>query len=34
MKKTNKWYGITLCLAVVAWTSISPGQMRSGKLGV
>jgi opacity protein-like surface antigen len=34
MKKTNMWYGIAVCLAIVAWSSVSPGQMRSGKLGV
>ena len=34
MKKSTLWYATVLCLAVVACPNSSPGQMRSGKLGV
>jgi hypothetical protein len=34
MKKPTLWYAIVLCLAVVAFSNSSRGQMRSGKLGV
>jgi len=34
MKSSKTWYGIALCLALVAYSNSSHGQMRSGKLGV
>ena len=34
MRKPTLWHAIALCLGVVALSNSSPGQMRSGKLGI
>ncbi len=34
MRKPTLWHAIVLCLGVVAFSNSSPGQMRSGKLGI
>jgi hypothetical protein len=34
MNSTKQWYGFSVMLALVVFSCTSPGQMRSGKLGV